>query len=581
MAGPAQAAGRHEHPRVPVDADGLRARGADGRPGPGPAGVLRLGRVDRDLRAARALARGRRAPPGRQGRLDLASLLPREVRRVGDDGAVEPVAIDAVAVGDTLEVRPGERIPLDGRLRDEAAAVDESLLTGESMPVEKAAGDMLLGGSINGSSTLRLEVARGAGDSTLGRIVELLRRAQGERAGIEDLVDRIAAVFVPAVIGIAVLTFAVWALAGSDPLAAVERLATVLIIACPCALGLATPTAVVVAIGRGAREGYLLEGAAAAERAVRVRALFLDKTGTLTEGRPELRSVVPLGELDEDGVLAVAAAAEAASEHPLARAVLAAAGERGLAVPRASRLEAHAGRGIATKVDGVPVRAGRREWLEQDLGPAPEVEEDPRASEIWLERDGRWLGLLRLADPLRPEAADVVAALKRQGLAPELLSGDREAVVASVAAELGIAEAHGRMLPEDKLARVVEREEAGTPVGMVGDGINDTPALKRATFGISVGGADSMAAGAADLVLLGHGIAALPRAFALARETLGTIHRNLLLAFVYNVCAIPIAAGALVPAFGISLTPSIGALAMSLSSVSVVLSSLLLAGSRR
>lgn len=510
---------------------------------------------------------------------DLASLLPTTVRVGGAE-----VAIEEVGPGTVFEVRPGDRVPLDGEIVEGESQLDEALMTGESLPIDKAPGDRVLSGSINGSGALSVRADVGVEGSTLSRIIELVHQAQSERAPVQDLVDRVAAVFVPAVLIVAAVAALVWIATTGDVSEAALRFVTVLIIACPCALGLATPTAFLVATGRGAATGVLLKGASAVERAAALRTVCLDKTGTLTEGRPKVVGVQPVTGAAEAELLRAAAATESRSEHPLARAITEAANERGLDIGPAQAVMAFAGRGVRAKVDGQPVLAGRREWIEQTAGPAPSeltTYDGPPRSEVWVAREGRWLGVIRLGDPARAGAERVVRELETLGYSLVLLSGDRPEVVADVARRLGIAEAYGGLLPKDKLLHIERLETEGKPTAMVGDGINDAPALARARVGIAVGGTTALSASAADLVLLGDGIAMLAAALRLCQATMHTIRRNLLFAFGYNVLAIPLAAGALTPITGWTLSPMVAAFAMSLSSVSVVTSSLLLSTRKR
>ncbi|PIE23755.1 MAG: copper-translocating P-type ATPase [Planctomycetota bacterium] len=513
-----------------------------------------------------------------RGVAELAEHMPKTVRVVAGKQEAE-IPIEELRAGVEFLVLPGERIPLDGEVLDGHSDCDESLITGESAAVPKAPGSQVAGGSVNGLAPLRVRASEDAEGSTLGRILELVKQAQRERAPVQELVDRIAAIFVPVVIGIAVLSGLLWALFTGHFDQALLHLLSVLVIACPCALGLATPTALVVAAARGAKLGVLLKGSGVIERARQIDTVCFDKTGTLTSGKPELLALRPGAGASEEEILALAAGVEKQSEHPLARAIVAGAEQRGVEPAEASMLELLPGQGVRGESAGQELLLGnegllREHGVELDASLRSESPGEGWASEVWLARGGKLLGLLQLSDALRPETKAAVQGCRQLGLRLAILSGDRQEVVQAAANELAIDDAFGQLTPNDKLARIDSLEKAGQRVAMLGDGINDAPALSRASVGIAVGGRNAMSASSADLVLLGEGIGRLPDAFLLARKTSATIKRNLLLAFVYNVIAIPLAAGALQPLLGISLSPAAAALAMSLSSVSVVMSSL-------
>ena len=509
----------------------------------------------------------------------LVSLRPAVAHRWGG-AAAEDVPLEALAVGDRVLVRPGERVPTDAEVESGASTVDESMLTGESMPVDKGLGAALVGGTQNGAGALVARVTRVGRDTALARVIEAVERAQGSKAPIARLADRVSAVFVPIVVALAVVTFVAWAVAAPEAGlgVAVEHMVAVLVIACPCALGLATPAAIAVATGRGAELGVLVRGGAALEAASRVDAVLLDKTGTLTRGAPEVVSVLPAAGT-EDELLARLAAIEEHGEHPLARAIVAAARARDLEVPAASDVRAVVGQGIEGRVDGRLIKAGTtalvgdvdERWAER----AEALARQGRTP-LFVTVDGAFAGLVGVADRLAPEAARVVAELGRAGVEVAMLTGDREATARAIAAEAGISEVHAQVSPTAKAEIVRAARARGRVVAMVGDGVNDAPALATADLGIAIGGGADVALAAADVALVQGGIGALPRALGLARATLRTIRRNLFWAFAYNSLGIPIAAGALEPLTGWTLSPLLASAAMSLSSVSVLLSSLAL-----
>jgi Cu+-exporting ATPase len=515
----------------------------------------------------------------------LVALQPSSARRLRDgvEGAEEDVPIAALRAGDLVVVRPGERIPADGVVLRGASAVDESMLSGESIPVDKVEGAKVYGGTLNQSGALTIEVATAGKGSALARIIEAVEQAQRSRAPIARLADRVSGVFVPVVLGIATITFVAWGVV--DPTAdgfatAVERFVAVLVIACPCALGLATPAAVAVGVGRGAELGVLVKGGAALEAVSRVDRVLLDKTGTLTRGKPELTDVVDAGGRGEDGLLGIVASAERPSEHPLARAVVAGAVARGLALDVAKAFRSVPGQGIEATVGGAVVRVGTASWLRDGGADATELEAEAArlANEgrtpFFVSIDRRLAGLVAVADRALPEARAAIEELRAMGVGVTMVTGDRAGAARAIASELGIDDVVAEVRPEDK-ARVVEEARAkGRVVAMVGDGVNDAPALAAAHVGIAVGHATDVALAAADIALLRGGIEALPWALRLGRATLRTIRRNLFWAFIYNVIGIPVAAGLLYPWTGWLLSPVVASAAMSLSSVSVLASSL-------
>jgi P-type Cu+ transporter len=514
----------------------------------------------------------------------LVALVPPVAHRIAPDGALADVPVTAVGVGDHLLVRPGERVPTDGRIIAGASAFDESMLSGESLPVDKREGAPVFGGALNQSGAVTLVVTGTGADTALGRIVEAVSQAQGAKAPIARLADTVSAVFVPVVIGIAVTAFAVWwALDPSSAgfAAALERFVAVLMIACPCALGLATPAAVAVGTGRGAELGVLVKGGAALEAASHIDTVFLDKTGTLTEGRPALTDVIDVSGLGESALLALVAAVERPSEHPVAAALVAGASARGVTVGRDAReFTMVAGAGVEGIVDGRSVRVGTAAWLAQ-AGIATAALE-PQAARLaeagrtvsFVAVAGALAGLVAVADRAHPQARAAVVALKGLGLDVAMVTGDRAGTAHAIARELGIDRVFAEVRPEDKARIVAEERARGRHVAMVGDGINDAPALAAADVGIALGTGADVAIATADMALVRGGVATLPVALELARSTLRTIRQNLFWAFVFNTIGIPVAAGVLYPFTGWLLSPILASAAMSLSSVSVLTNSL-------
>ncbi|MDH5589616.1 MAG: heavy metal translocating P-type ATPase [Gemmatimonadota bacterium] len=525
--------------------------------------------------------------------MELRPALARVVR----DGVESDVPVEEVVVGDVVVARPGERVPVDGVVLEGRSAVDESLLTGESMPVEKAPGSEVVGATVNGEGVLVFRATRVGADTALARIIRMVQEAQGSKAPIQRLADRVAAVFVPVVILLAGLTFLVWWLwidAGFTP--SLIRLVAVLVIACPCALGLATPTAVMVGTGMGARMGILFRNSEALEHAHRLGVVVLDKTGTVTRGEPVVRDVVvaegfgPGGQPSLDEVVRLAAAVESRSEHPLARAVMEEAGRRGLSLADPADVRAVPGRGVAGRVEGRDVLVGTRRLLDGEgistraLEDSADTMEDRATTPLWVAVDGKAVGLLSVADAVKEGSAEAVAQLRAAGVRVVMLTGDIERVARAVADEVGIDEVRAEVLPGDKadVVRAIQRE-AGALVAMVGDGINDAPALVQADVGIAIGTGADVAMEAADVTLMRGDLRSVSQALELSRATMHTIRQNLFWAFFYNVVLIPVAAGVLYPWTGLpmmlrSLHPILAALAMALSSVSVVGNSLRLRG---
>jgi Cu+-exporting ATPase len=505
------------------------------------------------------------------------------VRRPG--GVEEDVPIDQLKVGDIVLVRPGETIAADGLVVAGASAVDESMLTGESIPVERSAGGEVTGGTLNTTGALRIRTTRVGGDTTLAQIVRLVEDAQGSKAPIQRLVDEVAAVFVPVVFLIAGLAFAAWMLFGPAPVLthALTAFVAVLIIACPCALGLATPTAIMVGTGRGAARGILIKSAQALEAARGIDTVAFDKTGTLTIGRPEVTDLLSCADVGEDEALRLIASAELRSEHPLAGAVLEAARAKGLVPSEPERFESFPGQGIHAVVEGHDIYVGNRAFAMAhgfaDLGDGLLAHHEAAGkTPLIAAMDGLPLAILALADVPRAAAAEAIQELRRMGLRTILVSGDTRRTAEAVARTLGIEEVRAEVRPDGKAAIVAELQRAGRKVAMVGDGVNDAPALAQADLGIAIGSGTDVAIASAGIILVGGDPRGVPRALRLSRKTVGTIRTNLFWAFFYNVALIPLAAGALFPFLGILLSPIFAAGAMAISSVTVVTNSLRLRG---
>jgi Cu+-exporting ATPase len=508
--------------------------------------------------------------------------------RVLRQGREEDVPLAALRPGDEVVVRPGETVPADGTVLDGASNVDESMLTGEPVPVAKRPGDPVIGATLNRNGAFHFRVERVGRDTVLSRIIRLVQQAQGTRAPIQRLADRISAVFVPVVLSIAIVTFVVWFDLGPAPayLHALVSAVTVLIIACPCAMGLAVPTAVMVSTGRGAELGVLIKGGEALERSHAIDTIVFDKTGTITEGRPTVQSVQlapdpdAVALFDEQRLLALAAAVERLSEHPLAEAIVAEAARRGAAAPRAAGFESRTGRGVVGRVDGREVAVGNAALLrELGVDPAPLARQaDALASQgrtpMHVAVAGRLVGLIAVADPVKPASRAAVGELRRLGLETVMLTGDNPRTAASVARAVGIGRVMAEIPPERKLEEIRALQVEGRVVAMVGDGLNDAPALAQADVGIAMGTGTDVAMEAGAITLMRGDPLGVVTAIRLARRTMRIIRQNLFWAFVYNIIGIPIAAGVLYPAFGLRLTPAMAAAAMAVSSVSVVSNSL-------
>jgi len=516
----------------------------------------------------------------------LLGMAPASARRIGGDGTDEDVPLDAVQVGDRLRVRPGEKVPVDGVVLEGRSAIDESMVTGEPIPVEKDEGDRVIGATVNGTGGFVMRAEKVGAETLLSRIVAMVAEAQRSRAPIQKLADQVAGWFVPIVIAIALATFAVWALLGPEPRMAhaLINAVAVLIIACPCALGLATPMSIMVATGKGATMGVLFRDAEAIEVLRAVDTLVVDKTGTLTEGKPRLVSVVPVEGLAEAELLRLAASLERGSEHPLAAAIVAGAEERGVALAAASEFASVTGKGVEAAVDGRRIALGNRAMMEaRGIDPAPLT---GRAEELrgdgqtvmYVAVEGRLAGLVGVADPIKASTPEAIRALHAEGLRIVMMTGDSRTTANAVAQRLAIDEVMAEVLPDQKAERVRQLQQQGRVVAMAGDGINDAPALAQAQVGIAMGTGTDVAMETAAVTLVKGDLRGIVRARRLSRATISNIRQNLFFAFVYNAAGVPVAAGVLYPPFGILLSPMIAAAAMSLSSVSVISNALRLRG---
>jgi Cu+-exporting ATPase len=512
----------------------------------------------------------------------LLNLAPKTARRISKDGDDEDVSLAQVQVGDRLRVRPGDGVPVDGVVLEGAGAVDESMVTGESMPAAKIAGDTLIGGTVNGTGSLVMRADKVGADTMLSRIVAMVAEAQRSRAPIQRLADTVAGYFVPAVLVAAVIAFIAWAIWGPAPALAFALIAavSVLIIACPCALGLATPMSIGVAVGKGASAGVLVKSAEALERMEEVDVLVVDKTGTLTEGRPKVTAMVAAGDTSEAEMLRFAASLERPSEHPLAAAIIAAAKERGIEVSEPTNFASATGKGVSGEVGGRHAALGNAKLM-HDLAvesgdlmkKADELRADG-ATALFLAVDGKIAGVIAIADPIKATTAAALERLRADGMRVVMLTGDNLTTAQAVAKKLGITDVEADVLPEDKHRIVTGFKSKGHVVAMAGDGVNDAPALAAADVGIAMGTGTEVAIQSAGITLVKGDLAGIARARTLSQLTMRNIRENLVFAFAYNVIGIPIAAGVLYPAFGILLSPMIAALAMSFSSVSVIANAL-------
>jgi Cu+-exporting ATPase len=512
----------------------------------------------------------------------LLNLAPKTARRLREKGDDEEISLDRVEVGDRLRIRPGESVPVDGVVLDGKSAIDESMVTGESMPVEKEPGAKLIGGTINGTGSLVMRAEAVGADTMLSRIVHRVAEAQRSRAPIQRLADVVSAWFVPAVIAVAALTFGAWLIWGPPPAFAYALVAavSVVIIACPCALGLATPMAIMVGLGKGATAGVLIRNAQALESLEKIDTLVVDKTGTLTDGKPRVVAVMPAAGFDDASVLSLGASLERSSEHPLAAAIVAAARQRGLALEDVADFTSITGKGVSGRIGDRQVAVGSAKLLEE-IGAAGDAL-DSRANELrrdgatamFLAVDGHAAGLIAVADPIKATTPAALAALRRDGIRVVMLTGDNRRTAEAVAAKLGITEVEAEILPEQKHAIVRRLRSEGHAVAMAGDGVNDAPALAEADVGIAMGTGTDIAMESADVTLVKGDLAGIARARNLSRATMRNIRQNLILAFVYNLLGVPLAAGVLYPSLGLLLSPIVAAAAMSMSSVSVIGNSL-------
>ncbi|MER8475811.1 heavy metal translocating P-type ATPase [Mesorhizobium sp. M1163] len=512
----------------------------------------------------------------------LLDLAPKTARLIGADGSENDVPLETVKAGHRLRIRPGDAVPVDGIVLEGRSSIDESMITGEPLPVEKTEGDNLTGGTLNKNGSLVMRAEKIGAETTLARIVELVAKAQRSRAPIQGLADRVSFYFVPAVVLVAIIAFIAWAIVGPEPslVFAIVAAVSVLIIACPCALGLATPMSIMTATGRGAHAGVLIKEAAALERFASVDTLIVDKTGTLTEGRPRLTDVVAVEGMAQDELLALAAGLEKGSEHPLAEAIVDGARGRGVKVPDASGFEAVTGKGVSGTVSGQKVALGNAAMM-ADLGidtasvlaSAEALQSDGKTA-MFVAVAGKLAGLVAVADPIKATTAEAIKALHDSGLKIVMATGDNERTAKAIAAKLGIDAVHAGLLPEQKNALVEELRAGGAGVAMAGDGVNDAPALAAADVGIAMGTGADVAVESAGITLVKGDLNGIVRARTLARATIRNIRQNLFFAFLYNVLGVPVAAGVLYPLTGTLLSPMIAAAAMSLSSVSVIANAL-------
>jgi Cu+-exporting ATPase len=508
----------------------------------------------------------------------LLELAPPTARRVDENDVETEVSLDEVISGDRLRVKPGEKLPVDGMVLDGSSSIDESMVTGEPIPVSKAQGDTVTGGTVNGTGTLLIKAVDVGEDTVLSKIVKMVAEAQRSRAPIQRLADKVAGWFVPIVMVCSIVTFIVWAIFGPTPAMAyaLVNAIAVLIIACPCALGLATPMSIMVGTGKGAQHGVLIKNAEALESMEKVDTIVVDKTGTLTAGKPELTAIEALGGIDEDELLELVAAVESASEHPLAEAIVKAAKAKSLATAKASDFSSTTGEGAQALVNGKQVAIGNSKLMQRlgSFDSALSERADKRRKDgetvMFVAVDGQAAGLISVADPIKPSTSEAISLLHKAGLRVVMLTGDNEVTARAVASKLNIDEVHADVSPEDKNRIIKELQSSGQIVAMAGDGINDAPALAQADVGIAMGTGTDVAMESAGITLLKGDLMGIVRAHKLSRSTMSNIKQNLFFAFIYNALGIPLAAGVLYPVFGLLLSPMIAAAAMSFSSVSVI-----------
>ncbi len=512
----------------------------------------------------------------------LLDLAPKRARRVKPDGSDEEVPLDAIVAGDVLRVRPGEKVPVDGVLLEGRGAVDEAMVTGESMPVTKEPGARLIGGTLNQTGGLTMRAEKVGRDTMLARIVQMVAEAQRSRAPIQRLADQVAGYFVPAVIAVALIAFVAWSLWGPAPAMGFGLIAAVavLIIACPCALGLATPMSIMVGVGKGAQSGVLIKNAEALERMERVDTLVVDKTGTLTEGKPKVVAIRPVAGLSEVELLRLAASIERASEHPLATAIVAAAEERGLTLAQPQGVDSPVGKGVVGTADGRKLVIGNARFLAEQKIETGVLTTDAEAlrrdgvTAIHIAMDGAAAGVIGIADPVKPSTPDALSQLKAAGIRVIMLTGDNRVTAEAIARRLGITEIEADVLPDQKSAVIARLKSQGRVVAMAGDGVNDAPALAAADVGIAMGSGTDVAIESAGVTLLKGDLTGIVKARRLSQATMRNIRQNLFFAFVYNAAGIPLAAGVLYPHFGLLLSPIFAAAAMAASSVSVIVNAL-------
>jgi Cu+-exporting ATPase len=512
----------------------------------------------------------------------LLDLTPKLARRVRADGTDEEISLEQVSVGDALRIRPGEKVPVDGVILEGRGAIDESLVTGESMPVTKGPGDRLIGGTVNQSGGLLMRAEKVGRDTMLARIVQMVAEAQRSRAPIQRLADQVAGYFVPVVILVALAAFAVWSIWGPPPAMSFGFIAAVavLIIACPCALGLATPMSIMVGVGRGAQSGVLIKNAEALERMEKIDTLVVDKTGTLTEGKPKVVAIHTVSGTTETELLRIAASIERASEHPLAQAIVAAAGARGLVLSEPEAVDSPVGKGVLGRVDGRSVLIGSDRFLAEHaagvgaLGSVAASLRRDGTTAIFVAIDGNAAGVIGIADPIKASTPEALTSLKAAGIRVIMLTGDNRVTAEAVARKLGITDVEADVLPDQKSAVITKLQSEGHVVAMAGDGVNDAPALAAADVGIAMGSGTDVAIESSGITLLRGDLNGIVRAHRLSQVTMGNIRQNLFFAFIYNAAGIPIAAGVFYPIFGLLLSPVIAAAAMAASSVSVIANAL-------